>query len=57
MSPITIDPNLVITPESPLVHLNSPQDTESLRHGDLVESWDYVFEWDEDCLTASQLEE
>ncbi len=41
----------------PLKHLRGAADTEDLAPGDVVESWDYVFTWDADCVRASELEE
>ncbi|KIJ38929.1 hypothetical protein M422DRAFT_68961 [Sphaerobolus stellatus SS14] len=40
-----------------IIHIQDPAQTESLRAGDVIERWDHVLEWDENCLKASQLEE
>lgn len=39
---------------SKVIRLHKPEDTELLKHGDHVEQWDNIFEWDEHCLTVSQ---
>ncbi|GJJ14856.1 hypothetical protein Clacol_009124 [Clathrus columnatus] len=39
-----------------VISLQKPEDTECLKHGDHVEHWGHVFEWDEHYLTASQLQ-
>lgn len=57
MAPISIDPSLSPQQLDNAIHLESPADTNDLSHGDIVESWDYTFRWDEDCMNADQLEE
>jgi hypothetical protein len=38
-------------------HIRHSVETEDLRDGDVVETWDQVFEWDEDkCVKGSVLE-
>jgi len=39
-----------------IVHLKDPAETEFLQPGDVVERWDHMFQWDDHCLKASQLE-
>ncbi|KZS98153.1 hypothetical protein SISNIDRAFT_480934 [Sistotremastrum niveocremeum HHB9708] len=37
-------------------HIQDSFETEDLGDGDVVEMWDHVFEWDSDCVRASELE-
>ncbi|KAF8508596.1 hypothetical protein BU17DRAFT_56670 [Hysterangium stoloniferum] len=41
---------------SRIIHIKHPHDTETLQTGDIVERWDHVFEWDQHCIKASELE-
>jgi len=42
--------------QSTIIYLEDPAQTETLEIGDVVQTWDHVFEWDENCLKASDLE-
>jgi hypothetical protein len=57
MAPISIDPTLTDAEVASAIHIHHPNDTNHLRHGDIVESWDFTFRWDEDCMPADELEE
>jgi len=37
-------------------HIITPSQTQKLRNGDIVEILDRIFEWDDDCVTATTLE-
>jgi hypothetical protein len=56
MAPISIDPTLNPSDVHSAIHIHNPTDTNSLSHGDIVESWDFTFKWDEHCRTADELE-
>lgn len=56
MPAISIDPTLTPSEIARAIHIENPEDTDSLKHGDVVESWDFTFRWDEDCKPASELE-
>ena len=56
MSSISIDPTLTASEIANAVHIENPEDTDLLNIGDIVESWDFTFRWDEDCKPASELE-
>lgn len=56
MPPISIDPTLTPAEIAKAVHIEHPEDTDHLELGDIVESWDFSFRWDEDCMPAGELE-
>lgn len=37
-------------------HLRGPLDSEDFKSGDVVECWDHIWEWDDDCVPPSVLE-
>lgn len=37
-------------------NIKNSNETEDLKTGQVVETWDHVFEWDEHCVRASVLE-
>lgn len=53
---IAIDPDLTRNELDRAIHLQRPADTNFLSNGDVVESWDFAFRWDEKCRTADELE-
>jgi hypothetical protein len=56
MPPISIDPTLSASEIANALHIENPEDTDRLQYGDVVESWDFTFRWDQDCKPASELE-
>lgn len=50
-----IDPNL--PPHFEPVRIYCPEDMNTLKDGDVVQAWDYLFQWDKDCRSAAELEE
>lgn len=56
MPPISIDPTLSASEIANAHHIENPEDTDRLQLGDIVESWDFTFRWDEDCMPALELE-
>jgi hypothetical protein len=56
MPPISIDPTLSASEIANAHHIENPEDTDRLQLGDVVESWDFTFRWDEDCMPAAELE-
>ncbi|QRW05464.1 transmembrane protein [Ceratobasidium sp. AG-Ba] len=40
-----------------IVHIRNSVETESLLRGTVLCKWDHVFEWDDDCVKASVLEQ
>ncbi|KAJ9125597.1 hypothetical protein QFC22_000559 [Naganishia vaughanmartiniae] len=49
-----IDPHL--PPHYEPVRIYRPEDMNDLENGDVVQAWDYLFQWDKHCRTAAQLE-
>ncbi|KAJ9109251.1 hypothetical protein QFC21_000580 [Naganishia friedmannii] len=49
-----IDPHL--PPHYEPVRIYRPEDMNDLEDGDVVQAWDYLFQWDKHCRTAAQLE-
>lgn len=39
------------------VRIYCPEDMDKLQEGDVVQAWDYLFQWDKNCRTASELEQ
>ena len=37
---------------SEVKHITSYEDMKGLTHGDIVETFGHVFEWDDDCVPA-----
>lgn len=50
-----IDPHL--PPHYEPVRIYQPEDMNELEDGDVVQAWDYLFQWDKHCRTAAQLEQ
>lgn len=57
MAPISIDSTLNAADLVNPIHINEPSDTNKLKKGDIIESWDFTFRWDENCLNADELEQ
>ncbi|KAL7411543.1 hypothetical protein BDY24DRAFT_396200 [Mrakia frigida] len=40
---------------STFIHLERPSQTDDFRNGDLITTWERLFQWDDDCVPASEL--
>lgn len=49
-----IDPHL--PPHFEPVRIYRPEDMDDLKDGDVVQAWGYLFQWDKNCRSASELE-
>lgn len=55
MATFYFDPELRGTPLDKVRNARISENSDSFKSGDIVEAWDHVFRWDDDCIPQRQM--